>query len=114
TRHVGRFRDKVATVLDQFPRVLGRYLVLGRAWKSAVTLYTPGPLAGYIFRAAELFGVLVDTSAAHILNAHHEGQFFFCDAVLVVDKAAGVRHADRFSAALNQFFHSKLRCVTGT
>src|SRR5262249_58510664 len=64
--------------------------------------------------AAKFFGVLVDASAADILNAHDEGEFFFCDAVLVVNVAAGIGHRDRLGAALEQFLHRILRRVTGT
>src|SRR5262249_36576108 len=86
--HVGRFRHKITTVVDQSLRVFSRDLVLRRTRKSAIALYAPGAVAGYIFGTAELFGVLADASAPHVLDAHDEGQFFLCDAVFVVNAPA--------------------------
>src|SRR4029077_10395902 len=98
--HVGRFRDKITTVIDQFLGVFGCDLVLRRTRESAVAFYAPRPLAGHIFGAAEFFRVLADASATDVFDAHYEGQLFLIDAVLVVNEPAGIRHRYRLSAAL--------------
>jgi hypothetical protein len=69
-------------------------------------------LTGHIFGAAELFRVLADASAAHVLNAHDEREFFFSDAVLVINEPAGIGHRDRLGITLNQFLYRILRGVT--
>src|SRR4030095_3811868 len=54
SRHVGRFGNQVAAVLDQLPGVFAGDLVLRRARKRAITLNTPRSLPFYIFGALEL------------------------------------------------------------
>ena len=53
--HVGRFRDKITTVIDQFLGVFGCDLVLRRTRKSAIAFYAPRPLAGHILEPRNFF-----------------------------------------------------------
>ena len=61
-------------------------LVLCSAGECDVALLIPGSRTSYIL-AAILVGILLDASAAYVLQLHDEGELLFVDTFGVVDVA---------------------------
>src|SRR5918996_6592857 len=100
-RHIGRFGDQVAAILDQFPRVFAGDFVLSGAWECTIAFDAPRALPFYIFGALELLDVFFDASAPHVLDALDPSQFFCRDTILVVNKAAGIGHSKNLRATFD-------------
>ena len=101
SRHIGCFGNQIAAVLDQLPRIFASDFVLRGARECTIAFDVPRPPPFYIFGALELLDVFFDASAAYVLDALDPSQFFFGDAVLVVNQPSGIGHGKNLRAALD-------------
>ena len=113
-RHVSSFGNTETTVVDQVLGICFLYLVLRSTGHRDIACYLPRPFACKIL-CLRIFGyILLDTSAAYILQLEHKRHLLFIQPFRIIDKAVGIGECQHFGAESHSFLRRKLRHITGT